>query len=92
MKVELSVIENLHVCEDGHLLGTMQIGTTLFHCMFLRVTTDEATGEQTIDSEDEGARANWYDGVCRLDEAAFSTIEVPGHPGEWVLTIFPYGR
>ena len=73
--------------DPDYLLGRAVIGTVPFHVEAIRVTTnDDGIQAATTPMNERRLDALHHahgDGV-------FSTVEIPGHEGYWVLCITPY--
>jgi len=102
--IPLSVLRLENQRCGGSLLGALKIGTVPLHFTATKVAS-ELIGElqQTVafhdsvdfDPEDLSDLCNCSEEVeqaRQLDPSTrvFQTTEIPGHPGDWILTCHPY--
>lgn len=75
------------------LVGTMQIGPTLFHVNAIRVSDAEDPVHKEIRVQRPvGGDAELFGDLLNVYDERMQTVEIPGREGEWVLIIHPYGE
>lgn len=75
-------------CDGTALLGSMQIAGVRFHVNAIRMVDDDGVG---FVQEPMKGDATQYKELLDVYDYAMQTVKIPGHPGDWVLVIHPYG-
>lgn len=70
--------------DEDTLLGLLQLGHYSMHVTAVRVEDKDGILEPTNDPYDR------FDDFLRLDEGSFTTTEIPGFEGLWVIVCSPY--
>jgi hypothetical protein len=82
-------IESIRAIEgEAALLGIVYIFGILHHAWFIRV--EERDGEQVPVDDPHGRLDEFHQ--LDADRGPMQTVDVPGHPGEYVLVIYPAGQ
>lgn len=85
-------ITGLHPVEaDGHVwLGQAVIRGASFHCQFVRVVTDEESGEQGVppDATDDTRRT--FEDMQAFYDGVYETVALPGVDGRFAAFFFPF--
>lgn len=82
--------DDSEVSRDSVLLASVAIGAALFHMQAIRVVVDDDGAQVAEDAAfaEDLLRAQDLCGTCgNLD-----TTRIPGHEGEYVITIVPFER
>ena len=81
-------IESVRPIEgEAALLGTAYILGVLHHAWFVQVVDDD--GDQVAVDDPCGRLAEFHQ--LDADAGRMQTVQVPGHPGDYVLVIYPAG-
>jgi hypothetical protein len=75
---------------DKRMLGQTTIAGSLFHVDLVRVYDKPEEGGLTQTAFDEGASG--YEMMQAFYDEAYETIKVPGHEGDYVMFVHPFGR
>jgi hypothetical protein len=83
-----SWIESLRpIEEEAALLATVYILGVLHHAWFVQVVDED--GDQVAVNDPYGRLAEFQQ--LDADRGRMQTIQIPGHPGDYVLVIYPAG-
>lgn len=91
----ITLESNFRQINPGRLLGNCTAFGGNFHVEALRIRWDDTEGQQTwqaeLDQEDFETNDEILCDLYRLDpEGPFTTVEIPGFEGEWVLFMYPF--
>jgi hypothetical protein len=82
-----SEIKDLHkIPNEDTLLGRVEVFGVDHHIMFYRVRVN-GDGCQ-VGSNDPHGR---LEDLANMNDDYLVTVQVPGHEGDWVVCVFPYG-
>ena len=82
------------------LLARLEIAGVPFHVNAIRVTTKASEGTRSAETgwpcadgvqQPVKGDASLYEDLLNVYDDALATVKIPGHPGDWVLIIHPYG-
>ena len=81
-------IESVRPIEgEAALLGTVYILGVLHHAWFVQVVDED--DDQVAVNDPYGRLAEFHE--LDADRGRMQTVQVPGHPGEYVVVIYPAG-
>ncbi len=75
------------VDKDAVLLGTMQIGTAMYHVQAMQVREDEHGYQVAVDAAFESDLEHVF-ALC--GGGPLDTTKIPDRDGDYVITIYPF--
>ena len=80
-------IKNLVEVESGYVSGRMRIGRAWFHVSFYQV---EIRLNRLWPVGSPNAVQNYFRATALDPDSPFTTMELPGMPGRWIMVIYPF--